>query len=161
MIEWFRKKFNSDKYEIVSSDVPFSTITRWYLYDTDLVKNKNEIAEMLGLTPISEEGENKEQEDSDNRIKQMAPLMPYLEAMSELSANAISSMHIKELLSKVPEDKQEQALEELESMGTVYKAIALSTLIGSFSIALNLGMISHDTFDTRFMELGDMEDDDE
>ena len=39
--------------------IPFTTLIRWYLYDLE-VENPNKIAELLGLTPISQEGEEKE-----------------------------------------------------------------------------------------------------
>jgi hypothetical protein len=158
VIKWFKKKFNEDKYEIVTSDVPMSTICRWYLYDTDITDNTNDLAEMIGLSPISEEGESKELQDSEKRIQHMSPLFPYLEAISDISSDALSALHIKELIKSLPEDEKEKVGPELEQMGTVYKAVALSTLIGAFSIALDLGIISHNTVSAGLLEPGDDND---
>lgn len=155
MINWFRRKRNSDKYEIVTSNVPIFTISRWYLYDTDLTENVNELAELIGLTPISEEGELKELEDSDLRIKHMSPLFPYLETISNLSSAALSALHTKELLESAPEEERDRLLADIQGMHMVYKAVALSTLIGAFSIGLELGIISHDTVEAKFMYLGE------
>jgi hypothetical protein len=155
VINWFRKKFNSDRYEIVTSEVPVSTISRWYLYDTSLTEEINELAEMVGLSRISEEGEAKELEDSDLRIKHMSPLFPFLDAMSDLSSKTISSLHMQELIKNIPEDEREEVLHDVKDMNNVYKAVAMSTLIGTFSIALELGIISHNTVNADLMYLGD------
>lgn len=159
MINWFRKKSNSDDYESVVSDVPFSIVSRWYLYDTELTPDVNELAEMIGLSPVSEEGDVKEREDSEARMKELAPLLPFLEAMSELSARAISTLHIKEMSNRLSEDELEEALDELDAMVLVYRAIALSTLIGTVSSALHLGMIYTNTIESGVILKG--EDDNE
>ena len=65
MMEWFKNYFRKQEpeYELTSNDVPMSTVSRWYLYDTSIAEDINEMAEIIGLSRISEEGEAKEQEE--------------------------------------------------------------------------------------------------
>jgi len=44
----FRRK-KKDEFEVDTKEVPLSTVYRWYLYDTELVENVNDLAEMVGL----------------------------------------------------------------------------------------------------------------
>ena len=48
---WFRRK--KAEYEIISNEIPMSTILRWYLYDTGL-DDANKLAEFVGLNKVSE-----------------------------------------------------------------------------------------------------------
>ena len=158
VIGWFKKKLDSDKYEHTTSDIPLTTIARWYLYDIDLTKDINKLAESIGLSPVSEEGDTKEREDSKARTDAIGPLMPFLDTMSEFSALAISSMHMKEMLEEFPEERSDEIEERAEAMFTIYKAIALSTLIGTFSSAIHLNIINTDTVDSSVYFKGDLED---
>lgn len=150
-MSWFNRK--KPKYEIITNEVPMTTVMRWYLYDTALTENVNELADRIGLTPISQEGEAKEQEDSDERLLNVEPLYIFLESMADLSSQVLVNIHIKEL-----EEHGEDAddlMENLENMANVYKAIALSTLMGTFSSALSLGLIDHATVNMNTYYLGD------
>lgn len=151
-MSWFKRK--KDEYEIVTSQIPMTTVYRWYIYDTVPDANANEIAVSLGLNPISPEGEAKEREDSEERLLQVQELFPFVETISELSAKVMTSMHLKELDGIDSEDK-DIILQNVDSMASVYKAIAFSTLIGAFSIGINLGMIEQNAFNLDTFYLGD------
>lgn len=153
-MSWFNRFFKKGiEYETIQTDIPLTTIVRWYLYDTELVE-PNEIAEEVGLSLVSEEGDVKEKEDSAHRIHNILTAMPYLETISNISANVLVSLHLKEL-----EENNPSALEEFDSeifnMVSVYKAVALSTLIGAFSIGSELDLF-HITGITSDIEV-DME----
>jgi len=151
-VSWFKRK--KDEYEIVTSQIPMTTVYRWYIYDTVPDANANEIAVSLGLNPISPEGEAKEREDSEERLLQVQELFPFVETISELSAKVMTSIHLKELDGIDSEDK-DIILQNVDSMASVYKAIAFSTLIGAFSIGINLGMIEQNAFNLDTFYLGD------
>ena len=151
-MSWFKRK--KDEYEIVTSQIPMTTVYRWYIYDTVPDANANEIAVSLGLNPISPEGEAKEREDSEERLLQVQELFPFVETISELSAKVMTSIHLKELDGIDSEDK-DIILQNVDSMASVYKAIAFSTLIGAFSIGINLGMIEQNAFNLDTFYLGD------
>jgi len=63
-VKWLRRLFNRDEYVVRRVDIPVSTIVRWYMYDTSLY-DENDLAELIGLNRVSQEGHVKEQEDSD------------------------------------------------------------------------------------------------
>lgn len=145
-VNWFKRR--KPEIEIITNDVPMSTVWRWYLYDTSLTDEVNELAEVIGLSPISEEGEAKELEDSERRMAFASPLFPFLESMAEVSATVMSAIHAKEMVEDNPEstiEEDEETAQIIASMHNVYKAVALSTLIGTFSGALELGIIETNT----------------
>lgn len=153
-MSWFNKFFGNreDDYEIVSSNVPMTTLLRWYLYDTAISDNINSLAEQLGLNRVSEEGDTKEHEDSKTRVERVMPLFPFLEMVSNFSADALSQLHSKEMKDHDPE-RAAEIEEDYDSMYAVYKAVALSTLIGGFSIALDLGMIHTNAVNSEFIDM--------
>ena len=137
-VSWF-KRFRKPKYTATQLDIPMTTILRWYLYDTDLY-NPNDISELLGLSRVSEEGNTKEKQDSDMRVSDVLSIFPYLESIADISANVLTTIHLKEM-HDASSPALEEFSEEIESMATVYKAVALSTLIGAFSIGVNLDLL--------------------
>ena len=151
MRNWFRKD-KDPEFEIVTNDIPFSTVFRWYLYDVDITDNVSELADALGLSPISEEGETKELEDSEARLEAITPLMPFLYNMAEISASVMSAIHAQELVDG-ENDIDAEDLEMLSETHTVYKAVALSTLVGTFSTALELGIVESNTVSSGTYDL--------
>ena len=128
-LDRFFKRNSDDRFEDVSlslNDVPMTTLIRWFLYDT-AVYEENAAAELIGLNRVSEEGDNKEREDSDTRLEEIEPLLPFIEAMADISSNVLASIQVKE-----SEDATEQ---DLILMQRVYKMLAISTLVGAFSAA--------------------------
>lgn len=73
-----------------------STIVRWYMYDTDF-DDPNELAELIGLSKVSQEGNVKEQQDSDNRLDAIDQYIPFLDQMAEISANLLTTLQLKEI----------------------------------------------------------------
>jgi hypothetical protein len=118
--------------EIVHEDVPLSTIVRWFIYDTALAE-ENKVADLLGLNPVSEEGDVMERDESDNRLDNIEFLMPFLEQMADISANVLATIQMS--------DSEEATEDDLDLMAKVYKILAISSLIGTFSIATRLGII--------------------
>jgi hypothetical protein len=138
MINWIKRLFNKEpEFEIVRNDIPMSTVLRWYLYDTG-IENPNEIAELVGLTPVSDEGDAKEREDSNNRIEDIMFLMPFIETIASISADVISSIHIKNYIKNNPDEIVD---EDVEAIGLVYKAVAMSNIVGTLAIANHLDLI--------------------
>ena len=133
-MSWFRKK----KHEIgiETSEIRMTTLFRWFLYDTGL-DDANKLAELVGLNRVSEEGNVKEQEDSDLRLSRLYSLMSYIDAISDMTADTFVAMH---------EGKDPDGLtdEETEASRIIYKAVGMSTLIGALSIGLDLGILDSD-----------------
>jgi len=133
---FFRRK-KEPTYDIKSYDVPLSTIVRWFLIDIGYGEDR--IDDLIGLNPISEEGLTKEFEDSDGRLSSLKPIIPFIETMSEIAANSLSTIAMKaaDEFGESLEANEESA----ELLTSLYYSIAMSSIIGSFSIAAELGII--------------------
>jgi hypothetical protein len=139
---FFNKKENSNKQEI-----PFSTITRWSLYDLAL-DHPNKVAVDLGLNPVSDEGHDKEREDSDLRLANVQPLLPFIEITAELTARILSSVQLAEI--EGMDESVDLDPEDVDIMIAFFKSVALSSLIVAFSSAIQLDMI-HSNIDMEEM----------
>lgn len=104
------------------------------------------------MTPVSEEGDDKEMQDSDNRLEAIADLMPFLVVLAEISATALTKIQSHE----IAETEGAISEEEIESMHSLYTLVSLSSLISGFSTAVELGLISKDSLLTNLERL-DME----
>lgn len=137
---WFRKhKEEPFDIEIIKKDIPITTLTRWYIYDTELAE-PNDVANLLGMTNVSEEGNEKEREDSDTRLENIDYLLPYLDIIAKIGADVITSIQVKEITDKNPDDKEEIE-REVGTMSVLYRVIGMAAIIGAFSTAMELGLI--------------------
>ena len=155
-MRWLRRLFNREEYVVHRVDVPVSTIVRWYMYDTSLY-DENDLAELIGLSRVSQEGNAKEHEDSDNRLEAIEQYMPFLDQMADISANILTTIQLKEIadseyLTNLAEDMP------TEIMHSLFKAVALSTLIGTFSIGTNLQIINPTSVPTGFIKMEDIDE---
>jgi hypothetical protein len=139
-MNWFRRKFNNDKYKVKKEEIPFSTITRWSLYDLS-VEEPNEIAVTLGLNPVSEEGNQKEEDDSSIRLEELNALFPFMDIISELNAKIIVAVQRRDMLKEGLIEDKEMGDEEIMHMTDFYKSIGFSALVTAFSSGINLDII--------------------
>ena len=122
--------------------IPISTILRWFLYDSDIVDNINDLAEALGLSRVSEEGDDKEREESDVRIEKLEPLVPFIDLISDAAASSMAAYHMAEMLNVGEIDESdEDALLKNEMMINLYKAVAFAAIVGALSIGFELGIL--------------------
>jgi hypothetical protein len=133
----FKKKDNN--YEIFTRDIPLSTILRWYIYDTELGE-PNDVVEVMGLNKASEEGDEKEREDSEMRLDNIGYLMPYLDSMAEIAADVITAVQVDEITKDNP-DNVEEIEREIGTMRVLYKIVSLSAIMGAFASAMEIGLI--------------------
>lgn len=133
----FKKK--DDNYEIFTRDIPLSTILRWYIYDTELGE-PNDVVEVMGLNRASQEGDEKEREDSEVRLDNIGYLMPYLDSMADIAADVITAVQVDEINKDNP-DNSEEIERELNTMRVLYKIVSLSAIMGAFASAMEIGLI--------------------
>ena len=139
-MNWFRRIFNNPGYEIQKKEIPFSTITRWSLYDLS-VEYPNEIAVLLGLNPVSEEGDKKEIDDSEDRLEYLEDLLPFMDIISELNAKIIVAVQMRDMTKEGLVEESEFGSEELQHMTEFYKSIGFSALVTAFSSGIELDII--------------------
>lgn len=135
---WFRRRRKEPEYEVFTNEIPVTTMVRWFIHD--IGHGDDKVDDLIGLPPISDEGNSKEAQDSDSRLMELQPLVPFIDSMSDIAANVLSSIAVY----SVDEDEvpEHENLDEIaEILGNLYKSISLSTLIGAFSTASALGLI--------------------
>lgn len=157
-MKWFKRKKNeSPQIEFLQKEVPLSTLLRWYIYDSGLGE-PNDLATLLGLNPVSDEGEEMENDDSDKRMARIDFIMPFLHTIAEMGADVIVSLQVDEIKKNNPEDFEEIDKEE-NLMRLMYKMVGMSALVGAFSSAMEIGLIAPgELLDADLVE---MEHDDE
>lgn len=137
---WRRKK---RKTETHVTEVPMSTLARWYFYDAGL-EDPQKMASLVGMMPDSNEGSAMEEEASDQRLERVIPLIPYLETISEINARSISTIQFDYFMENNQMDP-EQLEHEKEHIEDMYRQVGYSALLAAFAGALELGIISTDT----------------
>lgn len=158
-MKWFKKKKKQFDVEIIRQDIPLTTLARWYIYDTEL-DDPNVIAESLGMNPDSEEGADKQRQDSDLRLEQIDYLLPFLDMMANIAADTITAIQLKQLADKDPDNKDEME-REAGTMRIMYKVISMSGLIGAFSAAVELGLVHKGDIQNLSQDIADLGDPDE
>lgn len=147
-VKWFKKR---KKDTVDRRDVPVSTILRWVMYDVGL-DDDIEITKLIGLTPVSAEGNEKELEDSEDRLYSVKELLPFIELMGELSSKLVTAVHARH----ADEGEEPPTEEELESLQVLNKSMAMISLVSAFSIATHLGLISIEAESLDLEQIGDM-----
>ena len=156
MINWFRKRKKQEEefeeFDIYNSEVPLTTLVRWFIYDTG--HGDADVDELIGLAPMSEEGKEKETQDSVQRVSELYSLIPFMEFMSDAAATIFSGLG-----ASLPEDISDEEREEMEEvLGGLYKAISLNSILGALSIANALGLIHITAISSQLGESEEVDD---
>jgi len=136
----FWKKDSPVEFVIESASVPASTLFRWFLYDTG-VGSPNKFATAAGFTPISEEGEDLEKQDSRERLERVIPFKDYLNMMANITGEVFAESMLKAISkSGLVEDTTDME-DEKDALIDICTTVAMAALVPSFSAALELGII--------------------
>jgi len=149
-VSWFRKN-KKPEYEIDTHDIPLTTMVRWFLHDIGY--GEDQIDDLIGLSPISDEGLDKEIEDSAKRLSSLFTITPYIETVAEIAANVLSTIAIKSAEEHGDSLDNEK---DAELLTKLYYSISLSSIIGAFSIASSLGIIDVSAVAAENKDIGDM-----
>jgi len=150
-MSWFNRFFNrDDEVYVETTKIPFSTLARWSLYDLEL-ESPNQIGVAMGLNPVSDEGDEKEREDSADRIAAINHLAPFLDMVSDLNGTilTISQLNLIKKSGLIADEPEE---EDIEALAGFFKTISISALIIAFSSAVHLGMIESNVTHNDFVE---------
>lgn len=133
-MSWFKRGEEPIKIEI-----PETTLKRWALYDIGIA-DPNTVAKLIGLTPVSEEGEKVEVEESEQRIMDILDYTPFVELISELASKIIVTAQLKNNPELVNEDPN-QLEQDIAAMTEIYRGVSYSSIILALSIGTHLGLI--------------------
>ena len=136
---WFRRK-KEPEITIYTNEVPVSTMVRWFIHDIGY--GEDGVDDLIGLPRVSEEGLTKESQDSDERLEELEPLLSYIVSMAEIAGNVLSTIAVLSSVDDEDPTEDEDLEEVLELIGTLYRSVAFSSMLGAFSIAEALGLIS-------------------
>lgn len=137
---WKKRKY---RIETTITKIPMSTLARWYFYDSGL-EDPNKLASLVGMIPVSSDGNEKEEEASDIRLTRLVPLLPFLNTISDINAQSIATLQFDHFTKEhdIPENQLSDEKEHIEEM---YRQVSYSALIAAFASALELGIISNET----------------
>lgn len=136
----FWKKNNEETADHAPVMVPSSTLFRWALYDLG-IENPNKFAEAAGFTPISEEVEFMELQESNKRLSALDPYKSFISMMANITAEILTETSAnllgKEMFENtgIPQDVQEDLLFDM------YLKISAMSLLPAVSAALDLGIM--------------------
>lgn len=134
-MSFFRKKKN--KVTHVPTVSPASQI-RKIIYDSGC-KYPEVVANMLGLTGVSEEVAEMEEEASDFRLSKIGPILPIIEMHSLISAQVSAMTYFA---SAAFDGEEEPAKEILEAMVNLFKFVSFSAAVSCISALVELDLVS-------------------
>ena len=125
------------------SKIPLTTLYRWYMYDMN-VDNPNQHLDVFDITPVSEEGHEKELEESGLRTDKIGPLLPLINLYASMNAQYVFEMQKQDLIEAglITVEKLEN---DKGSLKQLYKQITFSGLLTMLSSALELGLVHLDS----------------
>lgn len=142
MMDWFKKKKDKEPEEIVEyMTVPVATLLRNIIYDSMLMEPEA-IANKLGLSPVSEDVSEMEEDASQERLEKIAPLIPLIEAHSMLS----SEISLAGYSSIANIDEMDDDTKELYKK--FFATISFTAAVSCVSTLVDLGLL-----ETSILEL--------
>lgn len=134
----FSKK-SKRKLETNIIQVPMPVLIRQVIYDS-IFDDCEKIAAELGLPAISDDVSEMEEDASQDRLSKFSPLMPFIDAHSDISARVAAAAYALEIVGENPDDKA-VVDEELEQIVGLFKIVALSSSISCISTLMNLDLL--------------------
>jgi hypothetical protein len=126
-----------EEYEI--NKIPITTLFRWFLYDVNS-DDAHKYSQLFHLTPVSEEGDAKEQADSDIRVENIADIVPLLTFYANATSEFAFNLHREKLinLDGVTDDMIDSSEEVFKEF---YYNMVFAGLLGTFSAMNALDII--------------------
>jgi hypothetical protein len=129
----FRRK---KKDRIAVETVPLPVLIRQVIYDSMLMPTED-IANALGLPPISDEVADMEEQASEERLERFASLIPFIDSHADMISKIATSAYLLE-------DSDEEAkikVDEVEDLTKLFRLVALSSSLSCVSTLFNLGLV--------------------
>jgi hypothetical protein len=129
----FKKK---NKQSVTNSLIEITARLRGFILDSQ-IQNAHELAVILGCSPISDDVQEREEEESDFRVEQISHLIPLLYAQ----AHALSEGAIEYQKSNLPDGVKDIPNEIWVESRKMMEQVSLSALIGSVSQLVDMGLL--------------------
>jgi len=119
--------------------IPINMLYRWYLYDI-VGDEANKSIKLFNLSPVSDEGNEKELEDAENRLIHISPLIPFIRLYADMNAQHSFNVHREELL-KIPGVTAETLDSGAASLKNFYSNMSFNGIVALLSAAVELEII--------------------
>lgn len=136
---FWKKKQNPYEKEKLVTEISLPTLARWYAYDSGL-EDPNNITDALGMLPTSEEGLKLEEDESDRRLNKVLPLIPLLECIADINAQAVAGLQFDNLR-KEQNLSAEDLSNERHHVEEMYRHVGFSALLSAISAGVELGIL--------------------
>ena len=134
-----RKKKNRVSVSISDSDkvlsVSLPVLIRQVIYDTMLMPTED-IANAMGLPPISDEVADMEEQASEKRLQRFARLLPLIDSHADIAAKIAVAAYLLE-----DDEIEEKLVEDTETLQRLFRLVALSSSLSCISTLFNLELI--------------------
>jgi len=135
-----RKKKNRVVFEDnLNKHIPLPVLIRQVIYDSMLMPAE-EIAEAMGLPPISDEVAEMEERASQERLERFAGLIPFIDSHSDICSKIALAAYMIEEHDAPPEEKFD--LNDIESLSKMFRLVALSSTISCLSTLFSLELLA-------------------
>lgn len=135
---FWKKKSKVKRVEI--KHLPLPVLIRQVIYDTMLMPAE-EIANLMGLPPISEEVAEMEERESQKRLERFATLLPFIDSHADIAAKIAASAYMIEDEEEEYGELEKLGVEDLEQLTRLFRLVALSSSVSCVSTLFNLGLI--------------------
>lgn len=118
-------------------NVPMPVLIRQAIYDS-IYTEAEDISFAMGISPISDEVADMERQASEDRIGKFDPLLPFIEAHSDISARVSATAYI------LTAEKYDEAFDDpdnFEELVKLFKTISLSATVACISKFIDLGLL--------------------
>jgi len=131
------KRKKPRKMNIVNVSLP--VLIRQAIYDSVFDDQAEEIAEMMGLSPISKEVSEMEERDSSERIRKFSALIPLINSHADMSARISASAYIIQ----AKEEGMNSLIDadNFEDLADLFKTISLSASVSCIATLINLDLL--------------------
>lgn len=133
---FFKRKKEKKSIELLH--LPLPVLIRQTIYDT-MLEPAEDIADLLGLPPISDDVAEMEEDASQMRLENIASLLPFIDSHADLTARiSVAAYSLDDEDDSgplgIPQD-------EMEKITALFKVIALSSAVSCVATLVNLGLL--------------------
>jgi len=129
----FLRRKKSKKVRI--TQVPLSVLMREIVYDSMLTPTED-IANLMGLPTISEEVALMEEQASQDRLSNIAALLPFIDAHADITAKIATSAYLLD-----DDTDEEISQEHLDQLTTLFRMVSLASAVSCVSTLVNIGLV--------------------
>ena len=135
--------FRRKKKRVVFEDnrvthLPLPVLIRQVIYDSMLMPAE-EIAESMGLPPVSDEVAEMEERASQDRLERFAHLIPFIDSHADIASKIAASAYM--LDSDDFGDEESIGMEDIENLTKLFRLVSLSSTLSCVSTLFNLELI--------------------